>query len=382
MKAATLHRWSVVHTWSSLICTVFLLAICITGWPLIFADEIDRLTDTAPAYQAMPAQTPRADVDGIIARAEQSYPTQMIRYLYWSDTQPTVLVGLAPSDDAADGQDHTMTFDARTGIERKRDLTTQHLRFMDVMEHIHEDLFLGLPGELFLGFMALLFVIAIASGVVLYAPFMRRVEFGARRAPQGSRLAWLDLHNILSVAALLWMGIVGLTGLINELATPLFNHWLAADVRPALQSGAEQSLPTQLASASAVVRSVEQHLPGRKIETIDFPTKHFGSPRHFVIWTRGDRPLTSRLYVPVLVDAVSGQFVAAKSLPWYLFVLEISRPLHFGDYGGLPLKVIWALFDLMTIIVLASGLKLWWSRRQRTAQRRLQLDRHAHEWNS
>jgi uncharacterized iron-regulated membrane protein len=34
----------------------------------------------------------------------------------------------------------------------------------------------------------------------------------------------------------------------------------------------------------------------------------------------------------------------------------MSQPLHFGDYGGLPLKALWALFDIITIAVLCSGL--------------------------
>ena len=44
--------------------------------------------------------------------------------------------------------------------------------------------------------------------------------------------------------------------------------------------------------------------------------------------------------------------------------LEVSRPLHVGNYGGMPLKVIWLLLDLATIAVLASGLYLWLSRRR------------------
>ena len=43
--------------------------------------------------------------------------------------------------------------------------------------------------------------------------------------------------------------------------------------------------------------------------------------------------------------------------------LMLSKPLHFGDYGGLPLKIVWALLDLLTIWVLATGLVLWWQRR-------------------
>jgi uncharacterized iron-regulated membrane protein len=49
----------------------------------------------------------------------------------------------------------------------------------------------------------------------------------------------------------------------------------------------------------------------------------------------------------------------ASDLSWYLRTLEIARPLHLGDYGGLSLKLIWAVFDVATIIVLGSGLYLW-----------------------
>ena len=44
-----------------------------------------------------------------------------------------------------------------------------------------------------------------------------------------------------------------------------------------------------------------------------------------------------------------------------------SQPLHFGDYGGLPLKIIWALFDVAAIVILGSGLYLWLVRRPKRA---------------
>ena len=31
-----------VHKWSSLVCTLFLFMLCLTGLPLIFHDEIDQ----------------------------------------------------------------------------------------------------------------------------------------------------------------------------------------------------------------------------------------------------------------------------------------------------------------------------------------------------
>jgi uncharacterized iron-regulated membrane protein len=48
--------------------------------------------------------------------------------------------------------------------------------------------------------------------------------------------------------------------------------------------------------------------------------------------------------------------------------LLLSQPLHFGDYGGTPLKVIWALLDVITIIVLLSGLYLWCQRCKSSAE--------------
>jgi uncharacterized iron-regulated membrane protein len=42
-----------------------------------------------------------------------------------------------------------------------------------------------------------------------------------------------------------------------------------------------------------------------------------------------------------------------------------------GDYGGLPLKIVWALLDVVTIVVLGSGLYLWWVRRRSPVEARI-----------
>jgi uncharacterized iron-regulated membrane protein len=55
-------------------------------------------------------------------------------------------------------------------------------------------------------------------------------------------------------------------------------------------------------------------------------------------------------------------------MPWYVKALSLSQPLHFGDYGGLPLKIVWGVLDVVTIVVAGSGVWLWVSRRR--SQRR------------
>ena len=53
--------------------------------------------------------------------------------------------------------------------------------------------------------------------------------------------------------------------------------------------------------------------------------------------------------------------------------MNFPARLHFGDYGGLPLKILWALLDVVTIVVLGSGLYLWWARRKATDARIAEL---------
>ena len=102
--------------------------------------------------------------------------------------------------------------------------------FMYWMFKLHVDLFAGLPGTLFLGFMGLLLLVAIVSGVVLYAPFMRKLPFGTVRHEAALRTRWLDLHNLLGIVTLAWAFVVGFTGVINTLGEPLFKYWQFTEV--------------------------------------------------------------------------------------------------------------------------------------------------------
>jgi uncharacterized iron-regulated membrane protein len=60
-----------------------------------------------------------------------------------------------------------------------------------------------------------------------------------------------------------------------------------------------------------------------------------------------------------------------RKMPWFAQALLLSQPLHFGDYGGLPLKILWALLDIITIVVLCSGLYLWLDKRRAPLDARL-----------
>ena len=122
---------------------------------------------------------------------------------------------------------------------------------------------------------------------------------------------------------------------------------------------------TAFASAQEAIDTARRAAPGMDVSFIGFPGSRFSTPHHYMVFMRGDTPLTSRLLRPVMIDAETDTVTASRSLPWYLTALLLSQPLHFGDYGGLPLKIIWALFDITAIAVLVSGIYLWFARHWR-----------------
>jgi uncharacterized iron-regulated membrane protein len=233
---------------------------------------------------------------------------------------------------------------------------------MAFLFHLHVDLFAGVAGKLFLGCMGLLLIVALVSGVVLYAPFMRKLEFGDVRHGRTARLKWLDLHNLLGIVTLVWALVVGATGVVNTLADVLLQYWQATEIAAMVKPYEGQPPPARLASMEQSVARAQALQPGMKVAFIAFPGTPFASAHHYGVYMRGDQALTARLYKPVLVDAGTGQVTDQRTLPWYLSTLLLSQPLHFGDYGGAGMQFLWALLDLATIVVLGSGLYLWLKR--------------------
>jgi len=92
MPPRTLRIWVFIHTWTSLVCTVFLLLICLTGLPLIFHEEIDHWLDPPVTYAQMPPDTQDLSLDSLVARARGLYPGEVIVSLFKDDDSPQVLV--------------------------------------------------------------------------------------------------------------------------------------------------------------------------------------------------------------------------------------------------------------------------------------------------
>jgi len=368
MRAQTIKNWFNIHKWSSLICTIFLLMLCITGLPLIFTHEIDDYFGSSTEPPAIPGATTSLNKDVILQAALAEKPGKVIKYIFWDvkEHPHQMFLTLADSTEAPIEQDHYLTMDVRTA--KVLDAIPNELNFMLVMYYLHVEMLAGLPGKLFLGLMGILYILAIVSGVVLYAPIMKRFNFGMIRTEKSNRVRWLDMHNMLGIVTLAWVTVVGLTGVINTLADPAMELWREGQLAEMVASyKGKPAAKGNLASIENAVEQAKKAAPDLDVSFIAYPGTLYSSEHHYAVYMIGTTPLTSRIIQPALIDARTGELTDTRPMPWYLNTIYLSQPFHFGDYGGIPLKVLWAVFDIAAIIVLISGLYLWFARRKAKA---------------
>lgn len=359
----SLRRWGAVHKWTSLICTGFMLLLCITGLPLIFHHEIDDLLHAEVKPAEVSPGTPRADLDRLMANAMAKAPGEVPHFLVWDRDDPNAMFVSVGKSLASNPVDNLLIrMDANTGeFLDAPDVTS---RFTYIMLKLHTDMFAGLPGKLFLGLMGILFCVAIVSGIVVYAPSMRKLSFGVYRSRRTRVVRWLDIHNLAGILLVMWALVVGFTGVINTWADLVLKIWQFGQLAEMTAQYRDRTTPTNLSPVQIAVDEAVKAVPGMQPSFVAFPGTIFTSKSHYAVFLRGDTPVTSRLLKPALVDAETGKLTDTRDMAWYVTTLFLSQPLHFGDYGGMPLKILWALLDVLTIAILITGIYLWLRRRK------------------
>jgi uncharacterized iron-regulated membrane protein len=356
-----------VHRWASLVATLPFLVLCISGTVLIFHEEIDHALGVVPS-----AQSTGGDAQSMaraIAAVQAAYPDERV-----------LSTGIDPDD-------HPGVQLVVTGPKANKDFIGAQLRFVDLataqligeadpqktltgfLLELHAQWFLGPAGELLGALIALFVLLSLLSGLVVYAPYVKRIAFGVLRRGKDARLLQLDLHNFIGMVVLGWALVVTITGFLLGFSTIAIGVWQATELHD-LQRMADAAEPVDVLNPPvdldrvfAAAHSTAE--AGWHVETVIFPGTTFSTPRHYTALLVGDDGIEQRLFRVAAIDAATGEVAAAVQPPAYLKAIVLSQPLHFGDYGGLLLKLLWTLCTWLTLFITANGAWLWWDRRRR-----------------
>lgn len=359
MTPASLRGWRLVHRWTSLICTVNLLILCVTGLILVFHHEIQHIMgeELDTSYTEGQARLPLQTLVDIAQKADPTLAPKLVSFDPEDAGASYIYIGTPGVRDFEDGR--WVVLNSFTGDNQVLKQPTETLT--GFLLKLHVDLFAGFAGQMFVGVMGILFVVSTVSGLVVYGPFMKKLAFGVLRFGRGPRIANIDLHNLFGVATLVWAFVVGLTGAILSFSPLIIGYWQQTE----LVAMAGRHTEPMTGTAIGIDRAAQAGMaafPGKDLAFIAYPGNNYSSDRHFSVMVRGHTELTKKILSVALVDAETGAVAEMADTPWYITALLLSGPFHFGDYGGLPLQIIWALFTIATTAVTVTGFVVWLKR--------------------
>ena len=350
-----------LHTWCGVVSALFLIVCFLAGALTLFLDDLNRWA-APPPPSVMPAPDARQQAQLLdYMAAHPEITTTFTLHLRTTADAP------APLSWERDGEQFWATRDAN-GQWRRFSAPLPALG--EVLDDLHRTA--GIPGAVggyTMGVVAVLYALALISGTVLLLPRLKRQLF-ALRPEGGRRRAWLDLHNLLGLTALPFHLVIAITTAVFVFYAPLEQAMRAlspaADTDVAETAGQGELLPpaTLLARAQAFA-------PALQAERMVFDALD-DRAEALVVVLGGTATGGRRLYVAL--NPYGGALRYRNSGgSFYHAASDAFAALHFGNYGGYPLRWLYFVLALAGAVLFYTGNLLWLGKRARGERRDVQL---------
>lgn len=350
-----------LHTWCGVVSALFLIVCFLAGALTLFLDDLNRWA-APPPPSVMPAPDARQQAQLLDYMATHpEITTTFTLHLRTTADAP------APLSWERDGEQFWATRDAN-GQWRRFSAPLPALG--EVLDDLHRTA--GIPGAVggyTMGVVAVLYALALISGTVLLLPRLKRQLF-ALRPEGGRRRAWLDLHNLLGLTALPFHLVIAITTAVFVFYAPLEQAMRAlspaADTDVAEAAGQGELLPpaTLLARAQAFA-------PALQAERMVFDALD-DRAEALVVVLGGTATGGRRLYVAL--NPYGGALRYRNSGgSFYHAASDAFAALHFGNYGGYPLRWLYFVLALAGAVLFYTGNLLWLGKRARDERRDVRL---------
>jgi uncharacterized iron-regulated membrane protein len=369
------------HAAIGLLAGALLYIVCLSGTLLVFYEEWQRFEQTTPPQ--MTEISPEAVQRGMEAlmASERGKPPTTHFYVDMPVAElPTTRV-------ITDSQSmHIDDAGNLAGPER--------IEWANFLYGLHYTLNIpiaqGLVGITIVGILGMLILALAISGVIAH-PKIFRDAFRLRTRHSGG-VALSDWHNRLSVWTLPFTLAIAVTGSVIGLATltatAIAQRYYGGDIEAVYatlfgEEGKPDAAPAPLPNVAAALgymaanhpevrlTYVTVHEPGTKGQHVQIVAEH---PRRLIFGEYYLFDAAGRFEGTAgLADGELGRQAAAS-----------NYNLHFGNYGGLPVKIAYALFGLALTAVCATGVSIWLGKRRRRgiAEPRLLAAWHAVVWGA
>jgi len=347
-----------LHSWLGLVAGLGLIVIGVSGSLLVFRDEIDGLVD-AKIMRVEPTPEGRLSRDRLYHSAVEAWPDYRVVGL--GSRRSTGLADIVYLKKPGDLRYFGATLNPYTGAALSGPMTERQT-FTGLLLELHYTWFAEHVGMLITGIFAVLLCLLGVSGVWLYRGFWK--NFFRLRWKSSARIFFSGLHKMTGISSVAFNLILGFTGAYWNLA-----H-VAEDGLGHHEEAPEQSVASGIAdsiSFDALEKTAAVGMPGFKATWIFLPD---GEEKEISLWgtVPGAWWLSSPSGSSALFDPQTGAVISTSDLrkagTWEK-ITDAFTPVHFGNFGGLPVKILWSVLALAPGVLAVSGFVIWFRRRSR-----------------
>jgi uncharacterized iron-regulated membrane protein len=345
-----------IHSFAGLVSGLFILLMSLSGAVLVFHDELDSLQFPSinqqankpvltvdSAYRSIQSQFPHAQISSCMLAENSSRP--FVFSVYDSSFQKgmqTMQVFLHP-------QTGEVVWYRGGGKDR------QH-NFMGWLTTFHNSFHLKKAGEWLLGFFSVIFLISIITGIILYRKKIIPVLFFNKYIFRRN-----NLHQLIGVYALLFNLMIGVTG-----------YWMQRYVFKKEFYAASQEYTPVIKPSTPLLFNIDSSLKAAQKTYPAFTAYviYFAPTPKRKTAVYGSQSTNSFIHQKKFADAIFLDSIG--SVAKTAFVNEIipenrydiiNAQVHYGRYGGLPVKILYSLFGLTGGLLSITGFVLWIRRR-------------------
>jgi uncharacterized iron-regulated membrane protein len=335
-----------LHNLFGLKLSLFLAFVCLTGTIATVAHEIEWLYK--PEVRASSFAPGTEKWGALWAAAQRAYPDATLTGIGSYDRSHAAYFAKSIAARDAAGKDFTIYADPGTGRVTGHEYGRS---LQDAMRALHYYLFV--PGDVgFYLVTSLGFVLlgSLVTGLIVYKKFWRGF-FKRPRLKRNLRTLIGDLHRLGGVWSIWFVAVISLTSIYY------FFEWSGLDwnsetPRVPETHFVDTASAAEIARWTAMARAAK---PGLAITAVALPYEA-GEP--VVVQGHWQAALVRERADAVFIDPVTSQIVGARTAHEIGVgerIVHTADPLHFGTFGGLVTRLIWALFGLMLTGLAASG---------------------------
>ncbi len=332
------------HAWAGYLCAWFLIVIGLTGSVLVFEEEISAAIH--PDWYEIEALGKNTSLEAIEKSIREAYPHhQLTGFRLPQHPGETIRASIL-----RDGMFSIAFVNPSDG----KILGFESPQWKRIVLKIHNEMLLGDRGAAFLFFIACCMVLLGTSGLWMQRNILKNL-FRRPRFPRSPRLGFTDLHKMLGVPISAFLLTLGTTGALYN--WPAFGKIASGKAESPGLKTTQRSHQTSIISPDAAIATAGSAIPDFTPSYVSYPRDGDGKIR-----VSGSVPSQSFFGIfasSMEIDATTGKLLTAKDvrvLPWAVKWRSFTRPLHYGNFGGIPLKILYSLCSLALVALSITGL--------------------------